>query len=278
MIPYFAQPSLDLGPLTLHAFGLVVAASVLVGLEIGRRRFARMGVAVTEAERYAWYVVAGGFLGAHLFSVVFYFPEQLVADPMAIVRVWENLSSFGGILGGLVGAALYFSRTRGPATAGDRWRYLDVLVFAFAISLMIGRVGCTLAHDHPGTLSTWPAAISLESADAQAYIRDTYAAVGRSAELPPPAALAQLGFHDLGWYELIYLALVVVPVVVLAGRRPRAPGTLAVVFTVFYMPARFALDFLRVADATYAGLTPAQWAAMVLMVAVPLGVQASRRR
>lgn len=39
------------------------------------------------------------------------------------------------------------------------------------------------------------------------------------------------------------------------------------------MPARFFLDFLRIADATYAGLTPAQWATMVLLLIVPFALQ-----
>ena len=42
------------------------------------------------------------------------------------------------------------------------------------------------------------------------------------------------------------------------------------------MPARFFLDFLRIADATYAGLTPAQWATMVLLLIGPLPCSITR--
>jgi phosphatidylglycerol:prolipoprotein diacylglycerol transferase len=276
LIPYFEQPSLSIGPLTIHAFGAIVAASVLVGFEIGRRRFARRGVERAAAERFAWYVVAGGFLGAHLFSLLFYFPEQLRSDPLAIVRLWENLSSFGGILGGLAGSALYFRHNRGALTTRERWIYLDVLVFVFAISLMIGRVACALAHDHPGTVSDWPIAISLETPEAQSYIRGVYESAGRVAELPPAPQLAELGFNDLGWYEFLYLAVFVVPVLWLVDRQTRAPGTFVLLFTALYMPARFALDFLRMADATYAGLTPAQWCAVILVVFIPLAARARR--
>lgn len=108
MLPYFEQPSIDIGPLTIHAFGAIVASSVLIGFELGRRRFARLRIDATAAERFAWHVVIGGFLGAHFFSLLFYFPEQLRTDPLALLRLWENLSSFGGMLGGLAGSALYF--------------------------------------------------------------------------------------------------------------------------------------------------------------------------
>jgi hypothetical protein len=48
------------------------------------------------------------------------------------------------------------------------------------------------------------------------------------------------------------------------------PGTFLASFIALYMPIRFALDFLRVGDARYFGLTPAQWVAMVLFAALPI--------
>lgn len=209
MIPFVAQPSLSVGPLTIYAFGAVVAASLILGLEIGRRRFRRLGVQPDASERFAWHVVVGGFAGAHLFSLLFYFPERLHNDPLAVVRFWENLSSFGGIVGGLSGMAVYFRRVRGTLSPRERWIYFDVVAFVFAISLMVGRVACTLAHDHPGTVTDFPLAISLETDAARAHITDVYAAAGRGAQLPPAPILTTLAFHDLGWYEFVYLALVV---------------------------------------------------------------------
>lgn len=278
VIPYFEQPSVGVGPLTIHAFGVIVASSVLIGFEIGRRRFARVGIDSGSGERFAWYVLGGGFLGAHLFSLLFYFPEQLQSDPVALLRVWENLSSFGGMLGGLIGSELFFRQTGRSLSSRDRWIYLDVLVFVFAISLMIGRVACTLAHDHPGSVTDSPLAISLETPAAQAYLRHVYASAGRLAELPAASQLAERGFHDLGWYEFLFLATVVVPVLWFVDRQPRRPGTFVLLFTGLYMPVRFALDFLRIADATYAGLTPAQWSAMALLAIIPLAASRAHLR
>ena len=39
MIPYFEQPALHLGPLTIYAFGVAGAFAVWVGLAIAQRRF-----------------------------------------------------------------------------------------------------------------------------------------------------------------------------------------------------------------------------------------------
>ena len=44
MIPYFAQPRLVLGPLTIHAFGVLVAVAVLVGHRVFRWKLKREGM------------------------------------------------------------------------------------------------------------------------------------------------------------------------------------------------------------------------------------------
>lgn len=94
--------------------------------------------------------------------------------------------------------------------------------------------------------------------------------MGRLAELPSPSALPQFGFHDLGWYEFLYLILVVGPVTMLVDMKPRRPGTFVALFILLYMPVRFAIDVLRVADVRYRGLTPAQWAAIVMLLGLPV--------
>ena len=273
MVPYFEQPSISLGPITIAAFGVIVSGSVLAGIEIGRRRFRNLGLDPARGEALGWYAIIGGFLGAHLFSVLFYFPGEVVVNPLLLFKVWENIASFGSILGGLLAIWLYF-RIKAPDVSAEMRRvYLDVVAFTFPFALAIGRFACSLAHDHPGTLTTFPLAISLESPAAREYISSVYRNGGRAAELPAADVMTRMGFHDLGWYEFLYLAAVVVPAVLLTNHRRRGErpaGRFAALFILLYMPVRFALDFLRVSDARYAGLTPAQWTALVLLGALPV--------
>lgn len=268
MIPYLEQPSVRLGPITIAAFGVIVATSVLVGLSLGRRRFERLGLDSRLGEGLAGWVIVGGFIGAHLFSVLLYFPREVAANPLILLQFWKDISSFGGILGGALALWLFLRRRAADLRAAARWAYVDVVAFVFPISLMIGRLACAVAHDHPGTITRAPLAVSLARPEARAYLTQVYADAGRLAELPPPEALARLGFHDLGWYEFLFLAVVVVPVTVWLARRPRRPGTFVASFIALYMPVRFLLDFLRVSDARYAGLTPAQWVAAAALAAL----------
>lgn len=85
-----------------------------------------------------------------------------------------------------------------------------------------------------------------------------------------------MGFHDLGLYEFLFLALVVVPLFAYSDRRRRTVGFYLVAFAGLYLPVRFCLDMLRVADARYVGLTPAQWVAALIMAVLPF--VAVRRR
>ena len=272
MIPYFEQPSFTIGPITIHAFGVVVAMAVMAGLGLGRRRFRRLGLDPHVGEGLAWYAVIGGFLGAHLFSVVFYFPDEVAKNPLLLLKFWEDISSFGGIIGGLI-AIWLFLRLKTPDLDGRaRLLYLDAIAFVFPFALMIGRIACSLAHDHPGTVTSFPLAVSLESPEAQAYIVSVYRSAGRLVELPQPILLSHLGFHDLGWYEFLYLGVVVVPLFLLVDRRPRPAGFFAAAFLLLYLPVRFGLDFLRVSDVRYFGFTPAQYVAAAAILALPMVV------
>ena len=274
MIPFIAQPMWRFGPLTISAFGVIVAAAVALGLSLGRARFDARGLDREIGARVATWVLIGGFVGAHVFSVVFYFPRHLAHDPLLLLRIWEDVSSIGGMLGGLL--ALYFVLRRdNTLNAAQRWEYVGAVAYVFPVALFVGRIACSLAHDHPGRVTTFPLAVSLESNAAQAFIRNVYGAAARPLVLPSSNA-ATAGFHDLGIYECIYLGVVVVPAIWLLARRRVPPEMFVVSFIVLYMPVRFLLDFLRIADMRYIGLTPAQWVSLAAIAAIPVVVSRAK--
>ncbi|MBI3568111.1 MAG: prolipoprotein diacylglyceryl transferase [Gemmatimonadetes bacterium] len=270
----------------LYAFGVIVASAVMVGLGLVRRRVRRFRLDPAIGEGFAWYALVGGFLGAHIFSVLLYFPEKVAQHPLVLLKLWEDISSFGGMLGALVGIGIYFWYKAPGLDPHLHRAYVDVAAYAFAFSLAIGRAACSLAHDHPGTLTRFPLAVSLQSASARAYIAQVYSDAGRLATLPPLGTLASLGFHDLGWYEFLYLSVIVAPSMLLLDRwfaRRHGYGTpstglFLAAFVLLYMPARFALDFLRIVDVRYAGLTPGQWTAGAALIGFAMTAMMRRTR
>jgi phosphatidylglycerol:prolipoprotein diacylglycerol transferase len=75
---------------------------------------------------------------------------------------------------------------------------------------------------------------------------------------------------DLGLLELLF-TIILVACFMVTWRRRLAIGTYVIASALAYAPVRFAMDFLRVpesqgGDPRDAGLTPAQWACIVLFV------------
>jgi len=280
VIPYFPQPEFHLfGPVTIHAFGAIVALAVIVGWQgiVARTRAKSLDPELVQD--LMSYVVLSGFVVAHLYSVLAYFPREAMEHPLLLLKFWEDISSFGGFAGGLLGLWLFFRFKARDVDATTRLRYMDAIAYVFPFAWAIGRIACTVAHDHPGTITTFPLGISLKSPEAQAYIAFFYREAGRLAELPPPAALAKMAFNDLGWYEFLYTASLMVPAFILLDRKPRPPGFFLVAFLLLYVPARFSLDFLRISDARYFGLTPGQYAGIaVFLAAILFMVRIYRRK
>lgn len=268
MIPYYPQPTLHLGPVTVYAFGILVAAAMLAGSHLAIRRCRREGLDTGLAMDLVFYTLVAGLLGAHLFAVLAYFPGEVWEDPLMLLRFWENISSFGGIAGAVLGIALFFRWKAPILSAPTKWRYLEAISFAFPFAWAIGRLGCTLAHDHPGTVTRFPLGVSLATPDAMEYIRYYYQSAGRLADLPDAALLCRMAYHDLGWYEFLYTLFFIVPVFLWMDRGKRPTGFYTALFLLLYAPVRFALDFLRLSDVRYLGLTPGQYGSILTVAAV----------
>lgn len=182
MIPYFEQPSLHVGPLSIHAFGVLLALALLLGMRLVMWRARRQGLHEATTERMVWCALGFGFVGAHLYSVIAYFPHRLADDPWVLLRVWENISSTGAFLGGALSLWFYLRFREGGFPAARRWRYLDGVAFSLPFAWAVGRLGCTFAHDHPGRITDFFLGRSLEKEAARDYITGVYTAAGRALE------------------------------------------------------------------------------------------------
>jgi phosphatidylglycerol:prolipoprotein diacylglycerol transferase len=247
VLPHFEQPSLSLGPITIHAFGVMVAAAMLVGMRMVRRRALADGLDPLIADRLVTWILLGGFIGAHLVDRLIYFPGDTFARPISLLRFWEGLSSFGGFIGAVVGQLLFFQRTK----IEPRWRYLDAVAWGFPFGWIFGRLGCFLAFDHPGAPTTF-------------FLGQLY----RDGVVR----------HNLGLEEALYTVLIAALFWAL-GRRARRPGGFYLgLLAVVYAPVRFLFDFLRIVDVRYGGLTPGQWGAIALIgVGVLIMVRAKKK-
>ncbi len=239
-LPFIDIPSLDLGFTQIQAFGILVALGILAGFFIGRRRAARLGLDPEEFAQMAIWVILGGFVMAHIVSMVFYFRDRLIEKPWEILFIWSGISSVGGFLGAAITAVIY-ARVKRIALLP----YLDVCAYGIVPGWVFGRLGCTVAHDHPGALSDFALAVAFPDGH-----------FGNPLFNGPR--------HDLGLYEFAFTLVLIWPITVWLGRKPRPAGFFLLLFLLLYTPVRFVLDFLRATDLTeadprYFGLTAAQY-------------------
>lgn len=234
MVPYLDLPHLKLGSLVFHPFGLLVWTGIVVGFHIARRRARQVGLDAALISRLVIIAAASGLIGAHWVHLAAYHPEEFWANPWSAFRVWAGMSSYGGFFSAAAAVAFYVRWKKIPFLP-----YADVLVFAFTHGWFFGRMGCTIAHDHPGTPSQFWLAVKFPGGPR----------------------------HDLGFYEFL-LCFLWLPLVYWLGREKKIDhpprGTLLHTMLVAYAVPRFFLDFLRASDLAYCdmrhvGLTPAQY-------------------
>lgn len=245
MIPYIEIAPLRITDwIAIQPFGLLVGLGCLVGWFVTLRECRLRGLDTKVMEGAAAWALLVGFPAATFLDLLWYYPHLLLSDPLALLRIWAYMSSYGGFIGGTAGAVGYLVYKRQKILP-----YLDCLIVGLASGWFFGRLGCTIVHDHPGAPTTFPLGVRYP---------DTVR-------------------HDLGFYEWLF-SIVILIVLFSIPRHRLAPGMTVGIVCAIYAPVRFCFDFLRVADKLYLGFTPAQYASAVLLcVGVWLIVQARGR-
>lgn len=248
LIPWFEPPILNIpipgsdAVLPLHGFGILVAIGFMVGGSIAQRRAKARGDDAEAINRLIGWLVLGTFVGGHVGYGLMYKPDEYLKNPIEFLKFWQGLSSFGGFVVCVPLAIWFFTKEK-----LNVWRYLDHLAHGMAIGWFFGRMGCFVAHDHPGPPT------------------DFYLGVYGICEGATDRSVA---CHDMGLYEALWSLGMFVVLVVLDRVRQVKDGIPVLLFGLAYGPARFGMDFLRpeATDARYGMFTPAQWGSMVLIV------------
>ncbi|MGM0555911.1 MAG: prolipoprotein diacylglyceryl transferase [Myxococcota bacterium] len=225
-----ALPYWEFGPWTpidslewlqIHSFGTLVAIGLIVCLTMASwRGEKKLGVDGEEVQNFGIWLIVIGWIGAHVFNVLFYEPEKLLEDPLILFKVWGSISSYGGLFGGLIAIWLWKRLKERKGEEFDMLMWADHAAWTLTFAWFFGRLGCASVHDHIGAKAaeSWPLAIDFP----QYGIR-----------------------HDLGLYEAMWWGIIVITVLLL-DRKPRPKGFFLAVVPIMYAPVRFILDFMRV--------------------------------
>ena len=131
---------LELGPVTVYTYGLLLAAAYLLGLQLARVRAAKRGLDANRILDLGIYIIISALVGAKLLLLVTDW-SSFKADPRELL----TLARSGGVFyGGLILAvivALWYIRHIGLPL----WTTCDVFAPGIALGHVIGRFGCLFA-------------------------------------------------------------------------------------------------------------------------------------
>lgn len=235
MLPFISSQTYTLFGLTFQTWGTFVALGFLLGTGVAYRRAKEKHLDPNHVLELAFWIFLASFIGSRVFHVLVYEPQYYTNHP------WEALDPRKpgfAIFGGFIGAAIaFFTYAYRHAL---RWiEYADVLIWGLPWGCGVGRIGCFLIHDHPGTLTHFALGVKYPDGSTR---------------------------HDLGLY-LSLLGFVTGGLFLYLNRKPRQPGFWFGTYMIIEAMSRFSLDFFRVVDARYLGLTPTQYLSLPLLLA-----------
>jgi len=140
VIPY---PEIDpvlvqLGPLAIRWYALAYIAGLVIGWQVIRRLCEQSPKVMTpvKIDDFLLWAALGVILGGRLGYVLFYKPGFYLANPLAILTLWEGGMSFhGGFLGVIVATIVFSLRNK-----TDPFLLGDLLAIVSPIGLFFGRL------------------------------------------------------------------------------------------------------------------------------------------
>jgi phosphatidylglycerol:prolipoprotein diacylglycerol transferase len=243
------QPELDLGPLTLQTFGIMFSLAFLGAGAVVARRLKEIGRPVDWAYELVFAALIGGLVGARLYYMADNW-SSVEDDLLGNLFSGEGLVWYGGALGGVAGAFLWAYYRRFLGLT-----LLDVTAPALALGYAIGRIGCQLSGDGDygiGSSLPW----------AMAYPDGT---VPTTEEVHPTPVYETLAMGLVAW--LLW-----------SWRDRFRPGLLFALYLVLSGAERFLVEFVRRNDEVLAGLTAAQLESVALVLAGSLWLALAGRR
>lgn len=139
------------GPLTIYWYGVMYMIAFGVFFLLGRIRV-KSNPTITNTAMLAdllFYGVFGVVLGGRVGYFLFYGSDQLLEDPLLLLKIWEGGMSFHGGLCGVLVTTFIYARSR-------KLDYLAVTDFVaplVPIGLGIGRIGNFMNTELPGRVT-----------------------------------------------------------------------------------------------------------------------------
>jgi len=214
----------DLGGFTIYAYGVLLAAAYLLGLQFALARARARGLDGQRVMDLGIWIIISALIGAKLLLFVVDF-RRFTGNPRELLDLVRSGGVFyGGLIAALVVALLYLRRHKLPL-----WTTTDVFAPGIALGHVVGRLGCLMAGCCFGRQTSVPWAITFHD----------------------PAALANAGttlgvpLHPTQLYEAGAEALILAILLVFERQARSFPGRTFWTYMLLYGISRFIIEFYR---------------------------------
>ena len=126
----------SIGPLTIHLYGIIIAAGLMLAVLYGCRRAKAFGLKEDNIIDGVLWITPFAILCARAYYCIFSW-EYYRENPISVFYIWEGgLAIYGGVLGAIVGVAVFckVKKIRLPML-------LDLVSLGFLIGQCLGRWG-----------------------------------------------------------------------------------------------------------------------------------------
>jgi len=230
MLAYIPSPShgiFHIGPLALHAYGLMLAIGVLVAAKIADVRWARTGNDPKVISEIAVPVVVAGVVGARVYHL-FTGYQWDTGGIVGAFEIWKGgLSIWGAVGGGLI-AAVFLARRKHL----DTLTLLDALGPGVVVAQAIGRWGNYFNQELFGRPSKLPWALEIDLAHRPLHYE-------RFATFQPTFL-----------YESVWCLIIFATIVWIERHRGLRKGQAFTLYVAMYCFGRCFFEWLRVDPAT----------------------------
>jgi len=256
-LPSPSSGSLTLGPLTLNAYGLMIALGAIAGTWLMGKRLEAHGTGTRDdASAIAMIAVPAGIIGARLYHVITDW-ERFDGRLLDVVKIWKGgLGIWGGVAAGVV-VGVWVAKRRGVGVANA----LTAVAPALPLAQAIGRWGNWFNQELFGRATTLPWGLEID----ERHLPSGY----------PEGTL----FHPTFLYESLGNALLCVVLLQIDRRASLRPGRLFLFYTAGYTLLRFFVEGLRIDPAKdAAGLRLNQWTSLAVFTVSILWIMLAQRR
>ena len=214
-----------IGWFALRWYSLAYISALLFGWWYLARLAQRRGAPFSRqhADDFFLWAAMGIIFGGRLGYILFYKPLDYLADPAAIIRLWDGGMSFHGGLLGVILAVLLFCRKNRL----DPFRFTDYLACVIPVGLFFGRIANFINDELWGKVSDLPWA--MYSPSAGPFPRH-------------PSQLYEAFLEGVLLFAILNFAM-------LKTSAPKYPGMIGGMFFLIYGGSRYAVEFLREPDA-----------------------------